>query len=106
MRILRHYRNPPDEARHAVVALGNFDGVHRGHRALIGEAARIAREKNAPLAAVVFEPYPREFFRPDGEAFRLTPFRAKAHLLSQLGIDFLIVLTFDAQLAGMPAQDF
>ena len=106
MRILRHYRNPPVEAKGAVVALGNFDGVHRGHQALIAEAAVTAKREGRPLAALVFEPYPREFFRPKDEPFRLTPFRAKARLLAELGIDFLIVLTFDAQLAGMPAQDF
>ena len=106
MRILRHYRNPPAEAKGAVVALGNFDGVHLGHRALIHEAAEIAQREGRPLAVLVFEPYPREFFRPNDEPFRLTPFRAKARLLSELGVDFLIVLNFDAQLAGMLAQDF
>ena len=106
MRILRHYRNPPAEAKGAVVALGNFDGVHRGHRALIAEAQRIAKETNRPLAALVFEPYPREFFRRDSEPFRLTPFRAKARLLQELGIEFLIVLSFDAEMAARPAQDF
>ncbi len=106
MRILRHTREAPSEARGAVVALGNFDGVHLGHRALIGEARRIAREKNAPLAALVFEPYPREFFRPGGEPFRLTTLRTKAHLLEQAGVDWLFVAHFDAGLAAMPAQDF
>jgi riboflavin kinase/FMN adenylyltransferase len=106
MRILRHYRNPPVEAKGCVIALGNFDGVHRGHRALIAEAAAIAHDTGRPLAALVFEPYPREFFRPEGEAFRLTPFRAKARLLQELGIEFLIVLNFDAEMASKPAQDF
>jgi riboflavin kinase/FMN adenylyltransferase len=106
MRILRHYRNPPAEAKGAVVALGNFDGVHRGHRALIAQAARIAKQTQKPLAALVFEPYPREFFRRDSEPFRLTPFRAKARLLQELGVEFLIVLGFDAEMAAKPAQDF
>jgi riboflavin kinase/FMN adenylyltransferase len=106
MRILRHYRNPPFEAKGAVVALGNFDGVHRGHRALIAETGRLAKETSRPLAALVFEPYPREFFRPDSEPFRLTPFRTKARLLQELGIEFLIVLSFDAEMAGKLAQDF
>jgi riboflavin kinase/FMN adenylyltransferase len=70
------------------------------------EAKRLAREQKRPFGAIVFEPYPREFFRPNDEPFRLTPFRAKAHLLSELGVDLLIVLTFDAQMASMPAQDF
>jgi riboflavin kinase/FMN adenylyltransferase len=106
MRILRHYRNPPAEVKGAVIALGNFDGVHRGHRALIAEARKIAQDTGRPLGAVVFEPYPREFFRPDGEPFRLTPFRAKARLLQELGVESLIVLGFDAELAGKLAQDF
>jgi riboflavin kinase/FMN adenylyltransferase len=106
MRILRHTREIAAEARGAVAALGNFDGVHRGHQALIGEAARLARAANRPLACIVFEPYPREFFRPDDEPFRLTSFRAKAQLLSQLGVDFTIVIGFDAHIASMLAQDF
>jgi riboflavin kinase/FMN adenylyltransferase len=106
MRILRQYRDIPAEARGAVVALGNFDGVHLGHRALIGEARRIAKATAKPLAAVVFEPYPREFFRPKDQPFRLTSLAAKARLLAALGVDFTIVLPFDAAMAAMPAQDF
>jgi riboflavin kinase/FMN adenylyltransferase len=106
MRILRHYRDPPADAQGAVVALGNFDGVHLGHRALISEARAIAQAENRPLAALVFEPHPREFFRPKDEPFRLTTFRTRAHLLSEEGIDFLIVLSFDAELAGKIPQDF
>ena len=106
MRILRHYANPPAEAKGAVVALGNFDGVHRGHQALIAEARAIAHETGRPLAALVFEPYPREFFRPKDEPFRLTPFRAKTRLLQEMGIEILIVLAFDAKMAGRLAQDF
>jgi riboflavin kinase/FMN adenylyltransferase len=106
MRVLRHYQNPPPEAKGAVVALGNFDGVHRGHQALIAEAARLAKAAGRPLAALVFEPNPREFFRPNDEPFRLTTFRTKAQLLAKQGIDFLIVLNFDPQMAGKLAQDF
>lgn len=106
MRILRHYRSPPAEAKNAVIALGNFDGVHRGHQALIGEARRIAGEMGRPLAALVFEPYPREFFRPKDVPFRLTSFRAKARLLAEQGVELLIVLGFDAEMAGRLAQEF
>jgi riboflavin kinase / FMN adenylyltransferase len=106
MKILRHYRDPPVDAKGAVVALGNFDGVHLGHRALLLEAKSMAAELDRPFAALVFEPYPREFFRPNDEPFRLTPFRAKAGLLSELGVDLLIVLTFDSAMASMSAQDF
>src|SRR5256714_6110949 len=106
MRILRHYRDAPDWAKGAVIALGNFDGVHRGHRALIAHAAQIAQAEGRPLAAMVFEPYPREFFQPNADPFRLTSFRAKAQLLAQAGVDVLIVLHFDAEMAGKLAQDF
>lgn len=106
MRILRHYRDVPADGRRAVAALGNFDGVHLGHRALLQEAARRAHGEGALFAVLVFEPYPREYFRPDGEQFRLTPFRAKARLLEDVGTDLLLVFPFDASLAEMAAHEF
>ena len=106
MRIVRHYRDVPPEARGTVAALGNFDGVHLGHRALLAETSRRAHEMGAPFGAFVFEPYPREFFRPKGEPFRLTPFRAKARLLEELGVDLLLVFSFDAKLAATPSEEF
>ena len=72
MRVLRHYRDAPEWAKHAVVALGNFDGVHRGHRVLIGHAAQIAQAEGRQLAAMVFEPYPREVFERTRQ-WRLSP---------------------------------
>jgi riboflavin kinase/FMN adenylyltransferase len=106
MRIFRHYRDIPDAFRGAVVALGNFDGVHKGHQALIAQAAALAAERGAPLGVIAFEPHPQEFFRPGGESFRLTPFRAKARLISELGADVLVALSFDAEMAGKSAQEF
>ena len=106
MRIVRDYRNAPQATRGAVIALGNFDGVHRGHQALIAEAGHVAQLLGRPLAAMVFEPYPRQFFQPDTEPFRLTSFRAKAKLLANAGVEILFVLRFDAGLAGKLAQDF
>lgn len=106
MRILRHYRDVPAGGRGTIAALGNFDGVHLGHRALLKEAARLAQKEGALFAVFVFEPYPREFFRPDGDPFRLTPFRAKARLLEEIGADVLLVFPFDAALAGMPSENF
>src|SRR3954463_511887 len=106
MRVFRDSRNLPQQARGPGVALRNFDRVHRVQRALIGAARRIAGERGVPLAVVVFEPYPREFFRPDGEPFRLTTLRTKAGLLADCAVDLLIVLHFDAALAAMLAQDF
>jgi len=105
MRILRHAKAPPDAAG-AVLALGNFDGVHRGHRAVIERAAGIARGLNAPLGVLTFEPHPRSLFQPDAPPFRLTPFRSKARLLSGLGLDLLVVTRFDKAMAAKLAQDF
>jgi riboflavin kinase/FMN adenylyltransferase len=90
----------------AVVAIGNFDGVHRGHRAVIGAARERARLLGRPAAALTFEPHPRTFFRPDEPLFRLTDERAKLRLLAGTGLDGAIVLRFDAELAGLSAADF
>ncbi len=106
MRIFRHYDDVPDAFKGAVVALGNFDGVHLGHQALIGEARRLAEERNAPLGVVAFEPHPQEFFRPGGESFRLTPFRTKARLIAEQGADVMYALAFDAGMAKKSAQEF
>src|SRR5262244_4581439 len=83
----------------AVVAIGNFDGVHRGHRAVIGAALARARALGRPAAALTFEPHPRSFFRPQEPLFRLTDDRAKLRLFAGTGLDGAIVLTFDAELA-------
>ncbi|HEY6334629.1 MAG TPA: bifunctional riboflavin kinase/FAD synthetase [Alphaproteobacteria bacterium] len=106
MRVFRHYTELPENARGAVVAIGNFDGIHRGHQAIIDEAARLARGMAAPLAVLTFEPHPRGFFRPELPPFRLTPFRIKARLIQSLGVDELFVLTFDEALSKLTAERF
>lgn len=106
MKIFRHYDDIPDAFRGAVVALGNFDGVHLGHQALIARARQHAEERNAPLGVIAFEPHPQEFFRPQAESFRLTPFRAKARLIADLGVNVMFALNFDAEMAQKSAQDF
>ncbi len=92
--------------RGAVVAIGNFDGVHRGHRALIGVALDRARRLGRPAAALTFEPHPRAFFHPEEPLFRLTDETAKLRLLASTGLDGAIVLTFDAALARLTAEEF
>jgi riboflavin kinase/FMN adenylyltransferase len=90
----------------AVVAIGNFDGVHRGHRAVIAAALARAKALGRKAAALTFEPHPRSFFRPNEPLFRLTDERAKLRLLAATGLGGAIVLRFDAALAGLSAQDF
>src|SRR5262245_54718471 len=106
MKIFRHYKDVTDAYKGAVVAVGNFDGVHRGHQALIAEARRLADERGAPLGVLAFEPHPQEYFRPSTESFRLTPFRAKARLIAEQGADVMFALSFDAEMATKTAQNF
>ena len=95
-----------EKLRGSVVALGNFDGVHRGHRAVIGTALERARALGALAAALTLEPHPRAFFKPDEPLFRLTDERNKLRLFAAAGLDGALVLTFDAALAATPAEDF
>jgi riboflavin kinase/FMN adenylyltransferase len=92
--------------RGAVVAIGNFDGVHRGHKAVIAAALKRAQAINRPAAALTFEPHPRDFFNPGQPLFRLTDEAAKLRLLASSGLDGAIVLTFDAALASLTAEEF
>lgn len=92
--------------RGAVVAIGNFDGVHRGHQAVIATAQRRATSLARPAAALTFEPHPRSFFRPEEPLFRLTDERNKLRLLESTGLDGTIVLPFDAALAALSADEF
>ena len=106
MRILRHLDDVPENCRGAVVTLGNFDGFHRGHQAVLIEAAKVADRLGAPLCVLTQEPHPRAFFRPDQPPFRLSSLRAKASYLEEFGVDVMMVLHFDAALASTLAQDF
>ncbi len=71
VQVVRDWRNLPPELKGPAVAIGAFDGVHRGHQAVIAEAARAARDLSAPLAVVSFEPHPRRWFQPAAAPFRL-----------------------------------
>ena len=90
----------------AVVAIGNFDGVHRGHRAVIGAALARAKALGRKAAALTFTPHPRKFFRPQDTLFQLSSERDKLRLLAGAGLDGAIVMTFDAALAATSAEDF
>ncbi len=106
MRLFRHIQSVPDDARGAVVAIGNFDGLHLGHQAVIAAARARADADARPLALMTFRPHPRRFFRPDDEPFRLTPFRAKVRVIAELGVDTLFVWRFDAKMASITAEAF
>jgi riboflavin kinase/FMN adenylyltransferase len=92
--------------RGAVVAMGNFDGVHLGHRAVIAASLEMARQHDAPAFAVTFEPHPRHFFSPNTPQFRLTDEIGKLRLLAGTGLAGAVVMTFDKVRAGTSAQDF
>jgi riboflavin kinase/FMN adenylyltransferase len=104
--VVRNDSPPPEALRKAVVAIGNFDGVHRGHRAVIATAIARARGGNRPAAALTFEPHPRSFFQPHEPSFRLSSQAGKLRLLAATGLDGAIVLAFDAALASLTAKEF
>ncbi len=106
MQVFDTYRDIPKDARGAVLVIGNFDGVHRGHAQVIAQAREIATGLVAPLGVMAFEPHPREYFAPDAPAFRLTMPETRARLLERHGVDLVFALPFNAELASKEAQDF
>jgi riboflavin kinase/FMN adenylyltransferase len=96
----------PAAARGAVLAIGNFDGVHRGHQALIADVKCRAAALGAPAGVMVFEPHPREFFQPTEPHFHLTPLPLKLACLDELGLDLAAVLKFDKAFAALSADEF
>jgi riboflavin kinase/FMN adenylyltransferase len=99
-------QEPPPRLEGAVVAIGNFDGLHRGHAGVIVRALSLAKRLGRPCALLTFEPHPADFFAGKRVIFRLTPPEAKEAILDRMGLDGMIVLTFDATLAGLSAEDF
>jgi riboflavin kinase/FMN adenylyltransferase len=107
--VLRIVRHPGPASRHprgAVVALGNFDGLHKGHAALIGEARERASASGRPSGVLTFEPHPRSVFMPQAAPFRLTPLRVKEREIARLGVDLLFVQHFDLAFAKRSAESF
>ena len=89
-----------------IVAIGNFDGVHRGHQALLQQARTISVARNIPLIALTFDPHPRRYFRPDSAPFLMTRADVKNDMLCTFGADHIETLAFDAALANLSADDF
>lgn len=96
----------PDALRGSVAAIGNFDGVHRGHQEVLVAARDRAHQAGRPAVVLTFEPHPRTFFRPDLPVFRLTPPSERATVLSTLGLDGVVIVPFDQALAATEADTF
>lgn len=96
----------PPSFRGAIVALGNFDGFHLGHQAVVGRAVDRARAEGRPVLVATFDPHPVRFFRPDAEPFRLTSLDQRERLFAAAGADAMLVFHFDAELAGLTAEQF
>lgn len=96
----------PDHAKGCVIAIGNFDGVHKGHQALIAKAGEIASAQSLKLGVLTFEPHPRRLFQPEQAPGRITPAPMKARLLNEHGVDYLFSLPFDWEFASQTAEDF
>ncbi len=106
MAIFRHTSDLPKDARASVVAIGNFDGVHRGHRHVLAAAQAHAGTLGTSTTVLTFEPHPRQVFVPDQPPFRLSLLRSKARILEDLGVAHLFVLHFDREFARKTAEQF
>lgn len=95
-----------DDLRGGVVAIGNFDGVHRGHQSVLERALEIASENNVPALVMTFEPHPRAVFTPENAPFRISPAPLKALLLEKLGFNAVVEQAFDRGFASNSAEDF
>ena len=96
----------PDELRGAIVALGNFDGFHLGHQAVLGRAVQRGAHERRPVIVATFDPHPVRHFRPDTPPFRLTSLDQRQRLFAAAGADAMLVFAFDAELAATSAEDF
>lgn len=106
IRLIPHWRGLPPSDRGAAVAVGAFDGVHRGHQAVVAEARTAAERLGVPLGVVSFEPHPRRHFQPDAAPFSLMTPDQMVRTLEPLGVDRLYLLPFDGEMAGMSDREF
>lgn len=104
--VIRDWRDLPASLRGAAVAVGAFDGVHRGHQAVIASARAAAQRLGAPLAVVSFDPHPRRLFQPEAAPFRLMTADQMARAMAPLGVDRLYLIPFDREMAGMTDEEF
>jgi riboflavin kinase / FMN adenylyltransferase len=106
MRIVRDSSAIPSSCTGSVLALGNFDGLHLGHRAIVQKTLALARAAGKPAGVMTFEPHPRRVFRPELPPLRIFPFREKARLLGGLGVDFIRVVRFTRAFSETSAEQF
>ncbi|HEX6860942.1 MAG TPA: bifunctional riboflavin kinase/FAD synthetase [Caulobacteraceae bacterium] len=106
LRIVHSWKGLGEADKGASVALGNFDGVHRGHQQVIAGAARGAQAHGCPLGVITFEPHPRRLFHPDEPTFRLMTLGQQARALDHLGVDRFYVLPFDYEMASLTDREF
>ncbi|MDP2260590.1 MAG: bifunctional riboflavin kinase/FAD synthetase [Caulobacter sp.] len=106
LRIVHGWKGLSDADRGAAVALGNFDGVHLGHREVIAGAVEAGRRLGAPVGVISFDPHPRRLFHPDEPAFRLMTTDQQARVLEAMGVDRFYVLPFDFEMANFSDRDF
>ncbi|PHR94485.1 MAG: hypothetical protein COA69_02500 [Robiginitomaculum sp.] len=106
MQRINHYTGLDASERGAVIALGNFDGLHRGHQVVIETAAAVAKGQGMPLAVACFRPHPSRFFRPDTPPFRLMSSRMRAKILKEMGVQYVYEIPFDAALTSMDDETF
>ncbi len=106
IRVIQGWKNLPANDRGAALAMGSFDGVHRGHQRVISLAAAAAKDLSVPLGVITFDPHPRAYFRPEEPAFRLMRRDQQARALEAAGADILYVLPINADLANMTDRQF
>jgi len=106
MQLIRGLHNLRPEHRGCVATIGNFDGVHLGHQAVLGQLAEQAEKMQLPSVVITFEPQPQEFFATENSKPRLTRFREKIHALNRYAVDRVLCLRFDERLANLDADDF
>ncbi len=106
MTVYSDFRSVPETARGASIALGNFDGVHAGHRAVIDLARSAASETGAPLGVLIFEPPPRRFFAPDSPPFRIMRPEIRRTALKAIGVETIFELPFNKEMASMSPREF
>ncbi len=104
--VIRDGAAVPPALKRGFAAIGNFDGVHRGHRAVLDVAKTHAKKNGAAALALSFEPHPRTFFKPDTPVFRITPENAKMRLFAAGNLDGAVVMQFNRELASLTAEDF